>query len=318
MNQRTATQPSNINGGTAYKISSWWRQQPRIAAATLKEAGSNTSTNNEDATGRDDIETANSRNNDKNMQRKNPSITPTNHHHPTRSSRSKQRVSSRRHHRVSGIATSILVLAGLILLFSIAMFLGYNLHIIMNLDTPNELMGTAANLAHRNNPTNTFVQEEKTSSSSSSSALVTEQTDTDADLPKQTAEVEEVTENQYSSAVEVLDNKEIVGDKFEDQSELQHETLAVLVSGAGSSEVNGCYLLKGRYGNAWEFELDNSVTGRTFEMFKVDEESGWWNIQERVGNSHPNPVHYGVDGDSDAILPPTSGWGSARCIVAGG
>ena len=79
-----------------------------------------------------------------------------------------------------------------------------------------------------------------------------------------------------------------------------------------SSEVNGCYLLKGRNGNAWEFELDNTATGRTFEMFKVDEESGWWNIQERVGNSHPNPVHYGVDGDSDDILPPTSGWGSAR------
>ena len=35
-------------------------------AATLKE-GSNTSTNNEDATGRDDIAAANSRNNDKNM-----------------------------------------------------------------------------------------------------------------------------------------------------------------------------------------------------------------------------------------------------------
>ena len=96
------------------------------------------------------------------------------------------------------------------------------------------------------------------------------------------------------------------------QSELLHETLSVLVSGAGSSEVNGCYLLKGRNGNAWQFELDNSVTGRTFEMFKVDEESGWWNIQERVGNSYPNPVHYGVEGDSDAILPPTSGWGSVE------
>ena len=111
----------------------------------------------------------------------------------------------------------------------------------------------------------------------------------------------------------MLDNKETIGGNFEEQhGELLHETLAVLVSGAGSSEVNGCYLLKGRNGNAWEFELNNSVTGRTFEMFKVDEESGWWNIQERVGKSHPNPVHYGVKGDSDAILPPTSGWGSTR------
>ena len=110
----------------------------------------------------------------------------------------------------------------------------------------------------------------------------------------------------------MLDNKEIVGDKFEDQSELLQASLAVLVSGAGSLEVNGCYLLKGRYGNAWEFELDNTATGRIFEIFKVDEESGWWNIQERVENSHPNPVHYGVEGESDAILPPTSGWGSVE------
>ena len=92
---------------------------------------------------------------------------------------------------------------------------------------------------------------------------------------------------------------------------LLQASLAVLVSGAGSSEVNGCYLLKGRYGNAWEFELDNTATGRTFEMFKV-KGTGWWNILERVGNSHPNPAHYGVDGDSDDVLPPTDGWGSTK------
>ena len=89
---------------------------------------------------------------------------------------------------------------------------------------------------------------------------------------------------------------------------LLQATLAVLVSGAGSSEVNGCYLLKGRNGNAWEFELDNSA-GRTFEIFRV-EGSGWWNILERVGDSYPNPVHYGVEGESDDVLPPTDGWGS--------
>ena len=212
-NARTATQPSNNNGGTAYKISSWWSWQPKIVAA-LKE-GSNTSTNNEDATGRDDIETANSNNNKKNpMQRKKPSMTATNHHHHhhhhTCNSSNKQRVSSR-HHRESSIATSIL--AGLILLFSIGMFLGSNLHIIMNLDTASESTDTAVNhLAYRNNPINTFAKEEIT----------------DDDQPKQSAEVE-VTENQYSSAVEVLDNKEIIGGNFEDQSEiLQHDTLAVL------------------------------------------------------------------------------------------
>ena len=88
---------------------------------------------------------------------------------------------------------------------------------------------------------------------------------------------------------------------------LLQATLAVLVSGAGSSEVNGCYLLKGRNGDAWEFELDNS--GRIFEIFRV-EESAWWNILERVGESYPNPVHYGVEGDNDDVLPPTNGWGS--------
>ena len=62
------------------------------------------------------------------------------------------------------------------------------------------------------------------------------------------------------------------------QGRARREKLAVLVSGAGSSEVNECYLLKGRNGKTWEFELINSITGRTFEMFKVDEE-GWWNIQ---------------------------------------
>ena len=97
--------------------------------------------------------------------------------------------------------------------------------------------------------------------------------------------------------------------EVEQHGELLHETLAVLVSGAGSSEVNGCYLLKGRYGNAWEFELDNSITGRTFEMFKVVG-SGWWNIMERVtDDSSPNPPHYGVSGDNSRI-PPVDGWGS--------
>ena len=94
--------------------------------------------------------------------------------------------------------------------------------------------------------------------------------------------------------------------------EKETNELAIVVTGAGSSEVNGCYLFKGsRNGNAWQFELANGE--RTFEMFKVKEGSGWWNIQERVGDSHPNPVHYGVEGDdSDDALPPTAGWGSIK------
>ena len=39
---------------------------------------------------------------------------------------------------------------------------------------------------------------------------------------------------------------------------------------------------------------------------------GWWNILERVEDSHQNPAHYGVDGDSDDVLPPTDGWGSTK------
>lgn len=99
------------------------------------------------------------------------------------------------------------------------------------------------------------------------------------------------------------------GDDSGQWSELEEATFAVIVSGAGSSEVNGCYLFNGRNGNAWQFELGNSK--RTFEMFKVKGD-GWWNIIERVGDSYPNPVHYGVEGDSDAVLPPIDGWGSIK------
>jgi len=100
------------------------------------------------------------------------------------------------------------------------------------------------------------------------------------------------------------------GDVDSGQSnELEAATFAVVVSGAGSSEINGCYLFNGRNGNAWQFELINTATGRTFEIFQVGG-SRWWNIMERVGNSYPNPVHYGVEGESDDVLPPTDGWGS--------
>ena len=86
-------------------------------------------------------------------------------------------------------------------------------------------------------------------------------------------------------------------------------TSAILVSGAGSSEVNGCYLFKGRSGSAWEFELEN-LDGRTFVMFKIG--GDWWNIQEHAGSSYDFPVHYAAMDDNDAMLPPRDGWGSSE------
>ena len=93
--------------------------------------------------------------------------------------------------------------------------------------------------------------------------------------------------------------------------ELEESELAVLVTGAGSSEVNGCYSVNGRNGNAWKFELANAEA-RKFDIFQGTDSGGWWNIMERVGDSHPNPVHYGAEGDIDAVIPPTDGWDSIR------
>ena len=87
-------------------------------------------------------------------------------------------------------------------------------------------------------------------------------------------------------------------------------SIAVLVTGAGSSDVNGCYLLNGRNGNAWQFELSN--VEHTFEIFKVAGSGGWWNIVERVGHLYPNPVHYGALGKNDDVLPQRDGWGSIK------
>ena len=114
-------------------------------------------------------------------------------------------------------------------------------------------------------------------------------------------------------AIEPTDDESEQGDDASGEMSLVYDllraSLAVLVTGAGSSEVNGCYQFNGRNGMAWQFELDNGE--RIFEMFKV-EGSSWWNILERVQGSYPNSAHYGVKSESDAVLPPRDGWGSSE------
>mmetsp|Transcript_22013 Transcript_22013/g.53273 ORF Transcript_22013/g.53273 Transcript_22013/m.53273 type:complete len:495 (-) Transcript_22013:80-1564(-) len=88
---------------------------------------------------------------------------------------------------------------------------------------------------------------------------------------------------------------------------LEEETFSVLVTGAGSPEVNGCYKFNGENEGAWQFVRTSA--GRTFEIFKVEDDVGWWNILEKVGEEYPNPVHYGVEGDIDSVLPQGDDWG---------
>eukprot|EP00937_MAST-01D_sp_MAST-1D-sp2_P000829 g829.t1 len=83
---------------------------------------------------------------------------------------------------------------------------------------------------------------------------------------------------------------------------------AVVVSGAGSDAVNGRYTPAGRYLGAVQYALRKG--GRTFELFRVDAGSGWWNILEKNAGA---PVHYGVREKGTAALdplPPTRGWSS--------
>jgi len=87
---------------------------------------------------------------------------------------------------------------------------------------------------------------------------------------------------------------------------------AILVRGAGSPEVNGCYLPQGKHAGAFEFTLYNATTKQTFEMFKVKSDSTWWNIQESVNGTYPKPVYYGTDEVASSVLPGTRGWGSTE------
>ena len=177
--------PLPNNNGAAYKMSSWWGLATKEAgeeegcnnsSSSSSSAQSNTSTIISPRTSvRDDVETAyrysNSNNNSvRYLQREQPSMIPNTHHR----TRNKRFVSS---------TNKTLLPAALISIFIVSIFTGYNIyHLYFN--TPsNESIDTAVNLAYGNNPSSTFVKED-------SSALVT-----DADLPKQTAEVEEVTEN---------------------------------------------------------------------------------------------------------------------------
>eukprot|EP00937_MAST-01D_sp_MAST-1D-sp2_P000956 g956.t1 len=84
----------------------------------------------------------------------------------------------------------------------------------------------------------------------------------------------------------------------------------VVVAGAGSDEVNGRYVAHGKYGGTTQFELHKG--GRVFELFNIDNQSGWWNILERLDGAR---VHYGANeqGTTAALpLPPSRGWASAQ------
>ena len=173
------TQPSN---GATSKISSWWRQIEEEEGGTIAQTNLQSPSCAQIITtkttacittnaGRDDVETAYHDNNNNNStvrrtQQEQPYI--MSNHLRTSSSR-KQRGSDIKH----GIATSIV--AGLILLFSVSMFLVYIIHINISIDTPNKSIDTltAVNLATRkSNRSNKYVKEKERGPSSSSASLV--------------------------------------------------------------------------------------------------------------------------------------------------
>jgi len=93
------------------------------------------------------------------------------------------------------------------------------------------------------------------------------------------------------------------------------ETIAI-VTGAGSEEVNGCYInVKNSNENDRFVKFSkvgtNNSEMRTFEMSK-SKGTSWWNIIESVEDSYSNRVHYyGSESKSNnSILPPTDGWTS--------
>ena len=96
---------------------------------------------------------------------------------------------------------------------------------------------------------------------------------------------------------------------FKTQWEAAVQVVPLIVSGAGSDEVNGNYHLAGMHGGAPQFVLRKGR--RTFELFKVGnsgaDEDTWWNIQEydsTTGKYHK--VHYGALQRGDG--PPQHGW----------
>lgn len=102
---------------------------------------------------------------------------------------------------------------------------------------------------------------------------------------------------------------------------LHDETIAI-VTGAGSKEVDGCYIVKNSIDNdifVKFSKIDNSNSAkRTFEMSK-SKEGRWWNIIESVENSYSNPVHYYSSGSEieNSILPPADGWSNKRKELIG-
>lgn len=107
-----------------------------------------------------------------------------------------------------------------------------------------------------------------------------------------------------------FDATDMPWDAFKLQAPLPLTNLKAVVSGAGSSEVNGVYDCTGGQNAALECELPLGDEHRAFLLFHVAG-TDWWNIQERVGSSYLK-VHYGARGGNEhsSILPPSDGWGS--------
>ena len=81
----------------------------------------------------------------------------------------------------------------------------------------------------------------------------------------------------------------------------------IVVSGAGTAEVNGVYLPNGEHAGVRQYLLARE-DGRSFEVFRVAS-SQWWNIQEvrREGKSSVYlGVQYGALGAG--AVPPEAGW----------
>ena len=75
---------------------------------------------------------------------------------------------------------------------------------------------------------------------------------------------------------------------------------AVLVSGAGSEEANGCYTYDGTYNEHTQYAKREA--GRAFELFHVGD--SWWNIVEaHDGGDGGYTTYYGFHGSASQALP---------------
>lgn len=115
---------------------------------------------------------------------------------------------------------------------------------------------------------------------------------------------------------------QVPGDEEYEPFDVNEHPISVVVSGAGSPEVNGIYHHNGVNGGANQFEMrlkvdgdgEDGTTERFFELFKVAG-SEWWNILERTSDGeYPYPVHYGAkptpNNRRSSVLPPSNDWRS--------